>query len=959
MDADDDGLGDRAEDADQDGHHGARESHPLLHDSDGDGLLDGTEKGRDTSSLSGHLAWATDTSKHAPRWTSTPTWAGGPTMYTFVPDADTSNNTRAWSTDSDLDGLADNDEDINRNGAHDSDADQSACTWTATLSEQSTIFAGTDPGLYWEAPTTCELGAHLADSDADLGLDGDEIAGWTVRVIDVRIDSGSDNLVAQDTTLYTSSPWDNDSDDDGLMDGEERNVRSNPQHNDTDGDTFLDGEDDNPVIIENTLPSVVLDRAHFWRAISLAYDGTTIHLVRAFRLSLTADDSAGLSRVMLWLLPADTDPVGIHTAQGGINILALAALKAKQGPFTHTQLAGLIATTISTVDADLGSERGLRTSVSWEGVLQSRVPITSETLRGALTAVIADLPDFVTGAFAKKLVQYAQAVLGSADLYQQFGSWSLHLAVSDTNGNSGHGVLRYDRLPPSTALGSILLPLVSRATDAMRDSTSSWQQSVVDSITVVLRDSLTSLAVRALSLPGPDTILWTRELAASLVWIYDPQLTDGRHSLEASSTLVRILDLQANLVSLTGQFSMRSAVDGAIADWIESVLLDFHATLPEMMQTLSELVRTVLENRQLMSMVETAIEVGLSAGSVLAQPSLWLISLVDTLLDLGAVITVVTLAVRDKLADFPLADIGAAAIPAGFTAQDLIGWYHALPIPSEWPDLAARQLSLTTVRGVRLAASFGTDPLAPYSPYSVCPPLPRAGLHDEDCLVTDSKLAANFLFWSAAIGGGLAGIHPLLAILSILPLSVQISLLNNLGTDPRLDNNLNYSHGFATQQEAEADLQVQLDNWNTNSVETTIILEFAGAAVLIAGIFFGGVSLAVGAITGTLGLIMTMVVQFGNIPLENQMLAVVLELIASWFASFALVRAVRDAAVAIWSLAAFPEPVTGIPRGWVAIWSVLHALVNFGVAWLAHDQLAAHLDFKMAYDYIQANLPET
>ena len=120
----------------------------------------------------------------------------------------------------------------------------------------------------------------------------------------------------------------------------------------------------------------------------------------------------------------------------------------------------------------------------------------------------------------------------------------------------------------------------------------------------------------------------------------------------------------------------------------------------------------------------------------------------------------------------------------------------------------------------------------------------------------------------------------------------------------------------------------------------------------------GGISLAAEAIAAALGLIMAMAGQILRIPLENQMLAVVLELIASWFASFALVRAVRDAAVAIWSLAAFPEPVTEIPRGWVAIWSVLHALVNFGVAWLAHDQLAAHLDFKMAYDYIQVNLPE-
>ena len=120
----------------------------------------------------------------------------------------------------------------------------------------------------------------------------------------------------------------------------------------------------------------------------------------------------------------------------------------------------------------------------------------------------------------------------------------------------------------------------------------------------------------------------------------------------------------------------------------------------------------------------------------------------------------------------------------------------------------------------------------------------------------------------------------------------------------------------------------------------------------------GGFFLAAEAIAGTLGLILTIAGQISAIPLKNQMLAVVLELIASWFASFALVRAVRDAAVAIWSLAAFPEPVTGIPRGWVAIWAVVLALSNFGVAWLAHDQLAAHLDFKMAYDYIQANLPE-
>lgn len=291
-DSDDDGLSDKEEDRDGNGSIGEKESHPLLHDTDGDGLMDGTEMGRTTASLTGHLSWATDTSYHAPVWSAMPDWATGWSgLYTFVPDADTWNNSKPYSNDSDGDGLLDGYEDLNRNGKWDAadlanlyvtngahswmgtveanyiENSETSCQPTNLEREHEKLWATGNawPPEHWNYVPACELSATSPDSDGDQALDGDEIAGWRVYVYTERLDPGTDVNQAELYDIHSivdtdSSPWDNDTDDDGALDRVERNWASNPRHSDTDGDTFLDHDEislgDSPVVKESTPPDV-------------------------------------------------------------------------------------------------------------------------------------------------------------------------------------------------------------------------------------------------------------------------------------------------------------------------------------------------------------------------------------------------------------------------------------------------------------------------------------------------------------------------------------------------------------------------------------------------------------------------------------------------------------------------------------------------------------------------------
>ncbi len=122
-DRDDDGLHDAMEDSNLNGIVDHDESDPTQPDTDGDGILDGTEYGLTMDMIDQY----TDTS-------------------VFIPDSDPSTKTCPWKADSDDDGLADNEEDVNLNGrldAGESDPDLLAGDvdhdWDVRLSDAITV----------------------------------------------------------------------------------------------------------------------------------------------------------------------------------------------------------------------------------------------------------------------------------------------------------------------------------------------------------------------------------------------------------------------------------------------------------------------------------------------------------------------------------------------------------------------------------------------------------------------------------------------------------------------------------------------------------------------------------------------------------------------------------------------------------------------------------------------------
>ena len=99
-DSDDDGLADGQEDANHNGVVDSSETDPRNTDSDGDGVQDGTELGL--------TAGVADADGNGPLL--------GTNLQDFVADADPTRTTSALDPDSDADGYADGNEDLNRNG---------------------------------------------------------------------------------------------------------------------------------------------------------------------------------------------------------------------------------------------------------------------------------------------------------------------------------------------------------------------------------------------------------------------------------------------------------------------------------------------------------------------------------------------------------------------------------------------------------------------------------------------------------------------------------------------------------------------------------------------------------------------------------------------------------------------------------------------------------------------------
>ncbi|MGH2688576.1 MAG: hypothetical protein ACRDKW_07195, partial [Actinomycetota bacterium] len=207
-DSDNDGIADEEEDVNGDGVVGPGETDPLEPDTDGDGIQDGTELGLACAQDGGTVP-CDDPNQPFTSTTSLPLF--------FVRDADPSTSTEPLDLDSDDDGLADASEDPDGDGA----------------------------------ATGLETDAALADTDADLVLDGTEL-GLTVPQPETGLDT---NLAAggftpdADAGATTTVPTDADTDGDGLGDGVEDRDRmgsvqvgeSDPLDQDSDDDGLPDG----------------------------------------------------------------------------------------------------------------------------------------------------------------------------------------------------------------------------------------------------------------------------------------------------------------------------------------------------------------------------------------------------------------------------------------------------------------------------------------------------------------------------------------------------------------------------------------------------------------------------------------------------------------------------------------------------------------------------------------------
>ena len=931
-DSDDDGLSDRAEDADQDGHHGARESHPLLHDSDGDGLLDGTEKGRDTSSLSGHLAWATDTSKHAPRWTSTPTWAGGPTMYTFVPDADTSNNTRAWSTDSDLDGLADNDEDINRNGAHDSDADQSACTWTATLSEQSTIFAGTDPGLYWEASTTCELSPTQTDSDEDGVSEGRELAGWLVKIHTLRTvlewPSAQDgSLGALSESMRSSSPWLSDTDSDGLSDGLEANYSSDPTRSDTDGDTVIDSDDfggsDSPVVMEAAAPSIEIPAAGITQRIQLTRLGDSVLLRRSLSATVLVQDSAGIAaaRASLGDLPIRVGP------GSDVDMVALADCSARQEPGCANSGSILIAYG-GTVQQGEAVVSGLRTGIEWTGTLWLEFALSAESAGATLIAVIGDLPDWLAGASSPKIASLSTS-LTAADLRSAFGSAQLLVRAEDTNGNSGEAVVSYVNVLQEWILDSSSPYIVGLVLEE-----SPFGQNLAN----VLSATIETLIETSFRHPSVWSFTDSLDIWKSVAFLQAVMLNRWVDLLETPLGVMRFLP---SISVWTSTFNIvvanqLAAISGGLTSSASSKATELLAGWPSMQLGLPTMIKGLLEVPSLAAGHATLMSGALAGDSVSLDSSAQLLTRVVGVMG------------------------GAAALATA------AGSYPALSslIEGGVPGCLA-----TTVLGPTAYASI-VGQVSPGSAASGCQGLSqstKAGLQSGTGAY-DPPLGYDRSEWKALRLSTLAYSAGLLAP-SLLPMIWVIVEALNIGEDGHLANGLTlWNAGLSTEDMIDrmelSWLMTQINDQDdagyaifavTGLASLYQLLGSLGAAILrLSGPAFVAVGvMIVEVIMVAMALIITIQTQQKYAHWATQDGASDLYVAALLMAGFgALIAAVKI--IVSLAPAALPEVVTTILGGAVIWWEAVVIVLSLFVWFLTLQTLSASLDALMGVNYIQS-----
>jgi len=272
VDSDDDGLSDSEELWGPDGLASTGdETDPNAPDTDGDGLLDGTERGV-TAGLPGGI---------------NPNGYGfAGTGPRFIADADDSSSTDPLRADSDGDGLSDGAEDLDRDGLFAGDLPGTAADETdptAWDSDGDGLDDGTEGGaagpdadgdetidaLDLDSTTDTdgdgltdvveeELGTDPTDPDSDGdGIDdadevdgedgvpdtGDETDPTVADTDGDGLDDGDERVGADGVggSGDETDPRDADTDEDGLSDGEERGLGTDPNRVDTDGDGIGDG----------------------------------------------------------------------------------------------------------------------------------------------------------------------------------------------------------------------------------------------------------------------------------------------------------------------------------------------------------------------------------------------------------------------------------------------------------------------------------------------------------------------------------------------------------------------------------------------------------------------------------------------------------------------------------------------------------------------------------------------
>lgn len=279
-DTDTDGLGDGVE--------VAGGSNPLLGDSDQDGLLDGQEVDWDidTDGDGAINALDSDSDNDGLKDSLEETDHASSSNHTFTPSTDASN-----MTDYDTDG----DEVNDTFDAYPKDFDDDGLTGYIDFPGQEYAHGAnyTRPDTDWDGLTDYEeiyvydTTVNLNDTDGDGLLDGAEVDGWYLYLLD-------EFWNISECRHVVSNPKDNDTDNDGAIDSIEFLV-SDPNSTDTDGDHLLDPYDDDNSTVEMESPDI----GNITLKVLIVKEDGFLFKKRHYYLwvSFNASDNAGLANV--------------------------------------------------------------------------------------------------------------------------------------------------------------------------------------------------------------------------------------------------------------------------------------------------------------------------------------------------------------------------------------------------------------------------------------------------------------------------------------------------------------------------------------------------------------------------------------------------------------------------------------------------------------------------------------